>query len=483
MIGRAALAVGVTLAAAGGAALAAEGGAIRGGEHDGFSRIVMTVEPTTEWSLEQGEGTVTIRFPGRRLAFGTGEVFARMPTTRIRAVSAGPEAGGTVVRVTLGCDCRVSTAFVGAQYLALDVGDPGATAPVAAAETAEQRTVRETAVVATAEEILIRQIERAAGQGIVEMSGRDDAGAAEAAAQVALRREPAPLPRPGEPQDKPIEEADVAALLLDQDQVEATTVYDRDSARARAADEAAPAAECLPDAALDVAAWTNGWPFSTQLAPLRRGLVGEFDAPAPENVRDLVRLYIRFGFGAEARAVLAGFGDEAVVEGAGLLSDIARVVDGEPAAKSGPLAFAGTCPGRHGLWLALGGRAPAYLSAAQFEAVHAGFEALPPDLRGLVGPTLVGRLLDARRPAEARVILDTLTRTGVPVDADPAVAIATGRVLAAEGRTGEAIAALSPSPTPRVRLPERRPWRWSGPRPRRGCRSRNGRSSTCGRRR
>ena len=104
---------------------AAEGGIIRGGEHDGFSRIVMTIEPTTEWSLEGGADAVTIRFPGRRLGFDTRQVFDRMPATRILAVTTADEGGGTVVRIALGCTCRVSSAFVGGRYLALDVSEPG----------------------------------------------------------------------------------------------------------------------------------------------------------------------------------------------------------------------------------------------------------------------------------------------------------------------------------------------------------------------
>jgi hypothetical protein len=47
---------------------AAEGGPIRGGEHDGFTRVVLTIEPTTEWSLETSAERAVLRFPGRRLA-------------------------------------------------------------------------------------------------------------------------------------------------------------------------------------------------------------------------------------------------------------------------------------------------------------------------------------------------------------------------------------------------------------------------------
>ena len=49
-------ALALALAAAAPAAAAPEGGPIRGGEHAGFTRLVMQVDPTTEWSLETGDG-------------------------------------------------------------------------------------------------------------------------------------------------------------------------------------------------------------------------------------------------------------------------------------------------------------------------------------------------------------------------------------------------------------------------------------------
>ena len=143
MIRRAAPLAAALLAAA--PAVGAEGGAIRGGEHAGFTRIVLEIESTTEWSLETASDRATIRFPGRSLAFDTREVFERIPRTRIRAVSVRGGEAGSEIAVDLGCDCRVSTAFVGARWLALDVADRGAprTAPAESAETPEERTKRE----------------------------------------------------------------------------------------------------------------------------------------------------------------------------------------------------------------------------------------------------------------------------------------------------------------------------------------------------
>ncbi|MFO1207861.1 MAG: hypothetical protein U1E40_01405 [Amaricoccus sp.] len=447
-------AIGAAALVAAAPALAAEGGAIRGGEHAGFTRIVLEIEPTTEWSLETSADRATIRFPGRDLAFDTGDVFARIPQTRIRSVEASAANSGTEIAVALGCDCRVSASFVGARWLALDVADRDAAtapAPVAAApqETPEQRARPEHDAVASAEDVLIRQIERAADQGIIRMSSppaKTEAAAAPAPA-------PAPVPKTAPVSAKPMAspsqdddtrfEQELASLLAG-DQVAATTVYDRDSRAALAAQAAAAGAPppiCLPDEKFDVASWSNGQPLSAQLPALRSQLVGEFDAPDPEGLGRLARLYIRFGFGAEAESLLAGFDGGPEPEDRALLVDMARAVEGRTATPDGPLAVAPSCPGQHGLWQALGGVAPAWRDAASFVSVQAAFQALPPDLRALVGPGFAARLIDAGHPAEARVIYDTTVRPGEEQGAS--LMLVGARLAALDGHPTEAAQAMA----------------------------------------
>ena len=92
----------------------------------------------------------------------------------------------------------------------------------------------------------------------------------------------------------PIKLEQIVAMLNEQDQIQATTVFDRDSRSARdarAAAEAAPPPVCLPDDRLDVAAWSNGQPLPAQLPVLRRHLIGEFDT-RPGAVRDRVAVYV-----------------------------------------------------------------------------------------------------------------------------------------------------------------------------------------------
>ena len=139
-----------------------------------FSRVVLTIEPTTEWSLETVAGRATIRFPGKALAFDPDGVFAKMPATRILAVRTSrrcrrDDRGGRSRLRLPGQHFVRGRALPGARRRR--PGRRRRAAPELAAETAARRArARETVAVATAEQLLIRQIERAAGQGLVEMS-------------------------------------------------------------------------------------------------------------------------------------------------------------------------------------------------------------------------------------------------------------------------------------------------------------------------
>lgn len=427
-------------------ALAAEGGAIRGGEHEGFTRIVLEVAPTTEWSLETEGARAALRFPGRTIAFSTAEVFDRISRHRVAGVTAETGGGGTTVSLVLGCDCRISTSFVGARFLALDIADR-TTPPAPESASAEARAEIEARAVADAEDALVRQIARAVDQGIVRLSEGavpPRPAPAEAVAVAAAR----PVPRPAMPERltptalrppgaAPLTVADLARG----EQISASTVFDRDSRQAQRTPPATPLpGACLDDRALDVAAWSDATPFPEALARLRSRQVGEFDAADPEAVRDTARLYLRFGFGAEAEATLAAFPEAGIPERA-LLADLARAVDGRPVTPGGPLAVDADCPGLHGVWLAAGGAAPIWRSAASFEALHAAFTELPADLRAQLAPGLVRRLIDAGRIAEARVLYLTAVRPGEAPG--PALRLAEARLAAAEGRSAEAVRTMA----------------------------------------
>lgn len=419
-------------------AAAREGGPIRTGEHPGFTRVVMEIEPATEWSLETRDGQATILFPGRPVDFDLAGVWDRIPRTRVAAIAAdrGPE--GARVTLGLGCDCRVAASFVGARLLAIDVIDRGAAiAPPPGRESEAAREARETEVVSSAEAALARQISHAIDQGVVTLTpGAAPPPPASALKELAAEATPAP---PARPVARAAAAPDPAERAL-AEQIAAITVYDRDDATLAALRAAVPPPEvCLPEAALDIAAWSDGTGYAAEAARSRRRVVGEFDRPDPGALRALVRLQIRYGFGLEAEADLAAFGDADLSDRA-VLADLARAVEGRPVAPDGPLALVEDCPGLHGLWLALGGAAPVWRGPAQFAAVQEAFADLPVDLRQLLGPGLVVALLDAGHPGEAQVIQTISLRSGNPPSAEQTLAGA--RLAAAKGDGPQAVADL-----------------------------------------
>ena len=451
-------------------ALAEEGGPIRTGEHEGFSRIVMRIDPATEWSLDTGDARAVIHFPGKNIDFGTRDLFVRMPRTRVRDIETTADGKGTDVVVSLGCECRLSASFVDGRYLALDVADANAaletgtpaSGPAVASEEPAARATREAEAVASAENILLRQIERAADQGLIELSKpldvapgdpgtvpRDTAAAPAPARFEARQDAPPPPARPKTPAEpvgagpEPLVKdaaRDPMRDLLDLDQVHATTVFDRDSRAVLDRLASSPVAPgCIADDQFKIADWSDGTPYAAQAATLDRRMTGEFDRVDPVALADMIRLQIRNGFGAEARLWLASF--PVAFEGRALLADMAAVVAGQDAAPEGPLAIPAPCPGAHGLWRALGGRVPPYDDADRFAAAQAAFAELPPDFRSLIGPVLMDRLLDANHGDAARLIHDTTVRSGETPSA--AMKLSEARLVAIEGHPVEAAAAMA----------------------------------------
>lgn len=466
-------------------ALAFEGGEVRSGEHADFSRIVMAVEPATEWSLETRDRKAVITFPDKSLAYDLRGVFDLIPRDRITDITTAQGAAGTTITLSLACDCRVSTKFVNGQYLAVDVGDPTALAALSpddpaligppppeartdAAKAPEPETaapMRQGEGSFSAEDLLIRQIERAASQGLIQLAddapdptqpdtGRVEAetlsreadGPPEALAETAPAK-PAQASVPANDPTLPMQtgadlpaQPETLAALLDARQIAARTVYDRSGALPISEPASPPVpTPCRQDAALAVGEWTNGLPLTRQIPQFSRALVGEFDRPNAEAIHDLARLYIRYGFGLEAESLLSQF--DAEIPERALLVDLARAVEGRPVISNEGLALDVICPGNHGLWLAAGGYQPVYRDADQFRALEASFSDLPPDLRALIGTDMVERLLDEGHNPEARTLLDIVERPG-NYNADD-LRLAAARVLTAEGKPREGIRILS----------------------------------------
>ncbi len=108
---------------------------VQSGEHDGFTRLVLAIDPAVDWQVETSRGAATIRFPGRALGFSTARIFDRIAKDRIAAVSAAQPESGAELKLELDCKCEVQSFAFDGKYIVIDVYDGPPLDPLAAAET------------------------------------------------------------------------------------------------------------------------------------------------------------------------------------------------------------------------------------------------------------------------------------------------------------------------------------------------------------
>ena len=212
-------------------------------------------------------------------------------------------------------------------------GDSGATARLGLPELPGPET-------AETERELLLQLGRAAAQGLIALELDADKSVERAPAT------PGPIEAAGEPWPAKPEARGTPAKA---GTVHVETAMDRDArGNSMALHSNAVGQTCVPDEALAIADWGGVGDAAQQIAAARAGLVGEFDRPEPAAVERLARLYLHLGMGAEARQVLAAFDVE--ITDAGLLNDIALVLDGLPVPESSALPDMADCGGAVAMW-------------------------------------------------------------------------------------------------------------------------------------
>ncbi len=433
---------------------------MRSGEHEAFTRLTLALPERADWSIIPVDGGAHVRFSDEDLSIDTGRVFERIP--RDRLTDARWNAGGRTLELTFGCACEVRGFWFGASMLVLDVSagpDPidagGAPVEVPPSGALPGRGVSWAASLLTpfpaemrtgplapvnrvppqgppdaeraARDRLLRHLSRATSQGLLEPHSRG-AGAAVAtpatagSAAAEQLRPPPPVP-------------DLRANLRVNSRI------DLDHLSSRSAREPARAhVACLPESVIDVASWGTGAPFSRQIAPLRLQIMEEFDRINAPKVKELVRSYLYFGFGAEARDLLRLLPeDDADLPP---LLALAAVAEQGHAAPGSPLSGQLECTSVAAMWSALAHAELPRDAALDRDAIARAFSALPPHLRDYYGPILSRRLIAAADPTLASRIVRIMDRgaSHPPAEGNEAemasalVALAKGETAAATDR-------------------------------------------------
>lgn len=483
------------------------------GEHEGYTRLVLTVSPDREWYLDVRQTTARLKFTYQDLEFDDSEVFARIPRTRLVSTRAVQSENNTEYVLDLGCDCEVRAFPYLDSYIVIDIADPpnssieqpparhfapvlgsamlpdanyqtpvfvswtppsapryfdsphGVNFPIqmdgvesfwlmpaqspdappstphdtetsvinAAATHTEAAPASDEALqeaVDAARSSLLQQLTLAADQGLLKLNSAIPAisQADETAQEI-------------EPTEVVVVEMPEEIVRLENDnQVLIQTVFSRDANAARGGEEPENS-RCPSQESLDIATWGSGNSFSNELSDARKRLLKEFDEPDFAEVERLIRTYLRYGLGAEARSYLFNNGQN--LEESRLLLDLSAVVDGLSVQPGGPLSQAIGCDGVAGLWAVVGAYPNVEQQIGDKGSIIDAFSALPPDIRRMLGPRLASTFLDSGFDELGRQVSNILQRT--PGDHGNAHELVVGNLMEVEGSTleaGEAYQAL-----------------------------------------
>ncbi len=416
---------------------------VRSGRHDDFVRLIVDLPSRTETAVENGRDAATVTFQNKSLTFDTSKVFRRISRDVVADVVANVEGGH--LEIKFGCECEVTSFWHGQSLLVLDVRTreelfeeavieepevestgrilsvpqgPSSLAaslakprlkpeqkPEPAPADAQKQTPTphpdaENELIREAREQLIRQLSRAASQGLISAKSKRQDFKTNDSEETESDTTPPALQPGDEPQIHPGAHVNLRAQ----------STIDRDFLTAiQEGSGAQPQSVCLTGQEIDVGNWASTSSFSEQIGALRQGLMGEFDRLNEEAVIQLARFYIHYGFGAEARDTLALIQDG--TDEAAVLHQLAAIMEDGHVSLTSSLSGQLNCDGPAALWAVLSHQAlPKNLPVNAKGAILA-FDALPKHLRSHLGPKLSRRFLDADDKVSADKVLRILSRS------------------------------------------------------------------------
>jgi hypothetical protein len=442
---------------------------VKSGDHSGFTRLVLELPKAVDWQLGRTAEGYALQLQDKSVQFDVTTVFDDIQRNRLAAIWTDPVSGALRFGVACAChaipfefrpgiivvDLRDGPPPKGSSFeLALDGSGasdltqkpptrprakPKSTAvdqtaagqksesynwlastpPAAKHQTTDAHTMTVPSFVDVTDltplkEALLRQLSQGAAQGIVQMQ--------QPKLQQGEMVETVPLgPRAN------VRIGDVPGFL-------ATTRRPPDQRLIK------DGTDCISSDVLDLRDWATDQSIASQLAENRSNLVGEFDRPNPDGVTRAVKFLIYFGFGAEARQLLA----EMPIDhrDASLWNSMAKLVDGKSDI-DGPFAEMQTCDTAAALWAVL-----AMPQLAKGQPLHAGavvraFSALPPHLRQYLGPALSAKFLAIGEIETSQSVGNAALRGAAETGAS--LAIMTATMEMAKGDHSAASADLQPT--------------------------------------
>lgn len=429
---------------------------VRSGEHRGFTRIVTQLPTGAVWDVDQVGRQVTLSVDAFFEGFDTSRVFDLIPRDRVAAVSPFPDR----LEIDLACDCRVTRALVQGRFAVLDITSPGVSSalpfvalspeqPVQQADTTPQVDAPEPVTPESASQTADRlpafpQLSAASlpspralpalartplapeeQRTLADVQQRLAAEFGAAATRGLI--DPAPgetLPILRRPQIDPsglrsalpeeVEQASVDSAAEPASNMRITSSMDLPGLNLGSGqDQALSGFSCPTDQALNISGWSDDRPFHTQMAEARQALFGEFDRLDEKVALRLAKLYLHFGFGAEAAQVLRL--DAGLAQSRRLLLDIAAILERGFAPDDSVLLSLLDCKTDAALWAILAHETLDVAYSIDADPALLALNKLPEHLRTFLAPALSRKLLSHGDSAGAAMALRSIERLPTPL--------------------------------------------------------------------
>lgn len=333
---------------------------VQSGDHPGFTRLVFSLPNGTEWQVSHQGNSVTLTYDNFDQGFNLSRVFDPISQDRISNISSLKNQ----VSLTLECECKVSAFLERESFVVIDVASPNVQLPTPLISQTKPADV--VPLAARAEPILSAlplpttvQVGRSQaptarippGSSLLDLLPRGNLSKAEqtvlddvqarlakevgiAATRGMLTTNPSARRPKQIPGLDPIEFPELAeGSPLPQDtpdgpinNMRITSSMDLPGRRTSTGSaQSISGLICPRDELLNFADWNDGLPITEQIGTLRQQLYGEFDRLDHKVALDLAKLYLHFGFGAEAKHLLTQL--EISRKETDLLISIAEIID------------------------------------------------------------------------------------------------------------------------------------------------------------
>lgn len=401
---------------------AADNAIVRAGEHAGFSRVVLYLPARVGWTLDGANEKRTLTLQSGAVDWDLSETFSRLTQERIKAIT--PLRDATGLSLDLACACDIEAFWHGASMLVVDVRGPqtgdaaDAEMPAPVSTTQQDGNANEASSLGLDAAGIVTASRLAGGQqmalslaaeGLLAARQADTPAPQAAVSQNArqtLAREVARATGLGLLQGMRAERADDPARGMAVPPGPDETAADHDESTDPASGghmilhtssdqplnhrqpqtvQTAQGRHCIADESVAVSEWGTDAPFAKQIGDARRAILNADARHRPDASLSLARLYVFFGFGAEARQIITSEALDG--DGGEIVGSMARIVD-QPDSDVPIFAGQTDCASDVALWSSLAHRFRPQ-GATNSDAVLRAFSALPPHLKGLLGPRLV----------------------------------------------------------------------------------------------